>query len=89
MNGVAITEDDLNLRLPAGHTANITPQMREQSLQDLIDEELLYQKGLKLGLDKDAKYKNALKVMEARMNAFKRSEMARMMKGSKILPRST
>ena len=41
--------------------------MREQALQDLIDEELLYQKGLKLGLDKDAKYKNALKVMEARM----------------------
>jgi len=84
VNGVAITEDDLNLRLQGGHAGNIAPQMREQALQDLIDEELLYQKGVKLGLDKDAKYKNALKVMEARMNAFKRAEMARMMKGSKI-----
>jgi parvulin-like peptidyl-prolyl isomerase len=84
VNGVAITEDDLNLRLPGDHTASITPQMRDQALQDLIDEELLYQKGLKLGMDKDAKYRNALKVMEARMKMFKRSEMARMMKGSKI-----
>lgn len=84
VNGVAITEDDLNLRLQGGHAGNITPQMREQALQDLIDEELLYQNGIKLGLDKDAKYKNALKVMEARMKAYKRSEMARMLKGSKI-----
>jgi parvulin-like peptidyl-prolyl isomerase len=84
VNGTAITEDDLRLRLPAGHAGNITAQMREQALQDLIDEELLYQEGLKLGLDKDAKYRNALKIMEARMKAFKRSEMARLMKGSKI-----
>jgi parvulin-like peptidyl-prolyl isomerase len=85
VNGVAITEDDLNLRLQAGHAGNITPQMREQALEDLIDEELLYQKGMKLGLDKDAKYQNALKVMEARMKAYKRAEMARMLKGSKIV----
>jgi peptidyl-prolyl cis-trans isomerase C len=84
VNGVAITEDDLSLKLQGGHSGNITPQMREQALQELIDEELLYQKGLKLGLDKDAKYRNAVKIMEARIKAFKRSEMARLMKGSKI-----
>lgn len=84
VNGVAITEDDLNLALQGGHGGSITPQMREKALQDLIDEELLYQNGVKLGLDKDAKYKNALKVMEARMKAYKRSEMARILKGSKI-----
>jgi parvulin-like peptidyl-prolyl isomerase len=84
VNGVAITEDDLNLRLQGGHAGNITPRMREQALEALIDEELLYQNGVKLGLDKDAKYRNALKVMEARMKAYKRSEMARMLRGSKI-----
>src|SRR5512147_1826594 len=62
VNGAAITEDDLNLRLQGGHGGNITPQMREQAIEALIDEELLYQKGVSLGLDKDVKYKNALKI---------------------------
>jgi parvulin-like peptidyl-prolyl isomerase len=84
VNGVAITEDDLYLRLEGGHGGTITPEMRKQALENLINQELLYQEGLKLGLDKDAKYRNAVKVMEMRLKDFKRSEMSRRVGSTRI-----
>ncbi len=84
VNGVAITEDDRYLLLEGGHGGMDTPQMREQALQDLINKELLYQQGLRLGLDKDAKYRNMVKVMEMRLKELKRSEMARRVASTQI-----
>ena len=84
VNGVAVTEDDLYLRLEGGHGGRITPEMRAQALEDLINQELLYQQGLKLGLDKDAKYRNTVKVMEMRLQEFKRAEMARRVGSTQI-----
>ncbi len=84
VNGVAITEDDLYLRLEGGHGGKPTPEMRKQALEDLINKELLYQEGLKLGLDKDAKYQNAVRVMEMRLKDFKRAEMSRRVGSTRI-----
>lgn len=84
VNGVAITEDDRYLFLEGGHGGAVTPEKRAQSLEDLINQELLYQKGLKMGLDKDAKYQNAVRVMEVRLQAFKRAEMARRVASTQI-----
>jgi peptidyl-prolyl cis-trans isomerase C len=84
VNGVAITEDDLYLKLQGGHAASMTPEARQRALEELITEELLYQKGLKIGLDKDVKYQNAVRVMEQRMKAIKRAEMARQIRNTQI-----
>jgi parvulin-like peptidyl-prolyl isomerase len=84
VNGVAITEDDLYLKLQGGHAVSMTPEVRQRALEELITEELLYQKGLKIGLDKDVKYQNAVRVMEQRMKAIKRAEMARQIRNTQI-----
>lgn len=84
VNGTAITNNDLYLRTGGDHGGNVTPAMQEKVLEDLIDQELLYQQGTQLGLDKDAKYQNSVKVMEARLQEFKRSEMARRVISTKI-----
>ena len=81
VNGVTITEDDLHMRLHAGQD---DPEARERVLKEIIIEELLYQKGLKLGLDRDPKYRNAVTIMEQRLKDFKRSEMARRISNSRI-----
>jgi peptidyl-prolyl cis-trans isomerase C len=84
VNGAAITEDDIYLKLQGGHAGSITPEMRERAIKDLINQELLYQQGVKLGLDKDAKYQNAVRIMEKRLQEFKRAEMARRVASTRI-----
>ena len=65
-------------------TANVLAKVRAQALKDLIDRELLYQQGLKLGLDKDAKYQDTVKVMKKRLQDFERAEMARRVASTRI-----
>ena len=84
VNGAVITEDDLYLLFPEGHGGEKTPEMRAKALDRLIEQELLYQQGLKLGLDKDPKYRNLIAVLEARLNNLKRSEMARRVTSTRI-----
>lgn len=84
VNGAEITEDELFLKLQGGHGVTMTPEARQRALDELITEELLYQKGVKLGLDRDVKYRNAVRVMEQRVKAFKRAEMARHLRSTRI-----
>jgi len=84
VNGTFITNDDLYLRTGGEHGGNVTPEMQNRVLEDLIDQELLYQQGKQQGLDKDAKYQNAVNIMEARLKEFKRAEMARRVMSTKI-----
>ncbi|MBK5099545.1 MAG: peptidyl-prolyl cis-trans isomerase [Desulfobacteraceae bacterium] len=77
VNRTEITESDLNFMLRGGHGLKVTPEMKEESLERLVDLELLYQQGLKLGFDKDMKYRNAVRQMELRTAHFRRGEMAR------------
>ena len=84
VNGVAITEDDLYLRTGGDHAGSVTPAMRSRIIDGLVNQELLYQDGMKLGLDKDPKYRNAVRVLEVKLRDFKRSEMSRRVGSTRI-----
>lgn len=83
VNGEKITEDDLSLVLPQGHS-QISPEAKSQALDDLVNQELLYQQGLKLGLDRDAKYRDLITIMELRLKQVRRAEMARRVMSTRI-----
>ncbi len=77
VNDTKITEAELGFRLRGSHGREPSPQLRKLALQDLVDQELLYQQGMALNLDKDKKYQSAINRMAFSMEQFKRSEMAR------------
>lgn len=82
VNGVPIMIDDVNLLL-GGH-GDFTSGAKDRVIEDLISQELLYQKGVKLGLDKDQKFQNAVRQLERRVVAYKRIEMARRVRDTQI-----
>jgi len=77
VNDVPLTEYDLKLiqkRIPTGMGVH---QGAEQNvLETLVRDELIYQKGLELGLDKNPAYGLKLAEIEAQLRAFKRQEMS-------------
>ncbi len=71
VNGTPITATQVDFWLMGGHgQKKITPEMREATLDKLIELELIYQKGVSLGLDQDKKYQLALRRMELQMESF-------------------
>jgi peptidyl-prolyl cis-trans isomerase C len=83
VNGVAITGDDVVLRL-GGHERLLNTPMKDRVLEDIITDELLYQEGVKLGLDRDAKYRGMIRMMELKITEFKRAEIARRVMESQV-----
>ncbi len=83
VNGAPITGDDVFLRL-GGHEQFIDSPVRDEVLDEVINDELLYQKGVKLGLDKDEKFQSAVRMMERRITAYKRAEIARRVRDTQI-----
>lgn len=83
VNGAPITNEDVLLRL-GGHGEYLSTPLKDQTLDDIINEELLYQKGVKLGLDKDAKFQDTVRVMERKIAMYKRAEMSRRVTDTQI-----
>ena len=77
VNGTPITRADVGFLLMGGHGRTITPELRKQALDKLIELELVYQRGLELGLDKDKKYRAQMRKQELRLAASRRKEMMR------------
>jgi parvulin-like peptidyl-prolyl isomerase len=79
VNGQVITEEDLNFRLLGPHGRKRAPgkEEKEKEIGDVIQEELLYQQGIKLGLDNDPGYRMKIARLERQLDNFKRVEMAR------------
>lgn len=77
VNGTPITDQELSFWLQGPHGGATDPDLRAKALDQLIDAELYYQKGLQLGLDKDADYQKEIHQLELRVAAAKRSEMMR------------
>ena len=75
VNGTPITAADIAFRPPEPH--GLPTWYPEKTLDDIINQELLYQQGLKLGLDKDPSYRNNLAKLNAMPPGAKRLEMAR------------
>jgi peptidyl-prolyl cis-trans isomerase C len=80
VNGVPITDVDLALRLKAdSHEAGGdpgAPDRKKNVLDYLILHEIMAQKAVEMGLDKDAKYQEELRRLEAQLAAFKRQELS-------------
>jgi peptidyl-prolyl cis-trans isomerase C len=81
VNGAPITEYDLKLiskRAAGGHGGE-SPNPLEAAqnlLQTLVRNELIYQKSVELGLDKDPEYRRKLSEAEAQLRAFQRQEIS-------------
>jgi peptidyl-prolyl cis-trans isomerase C len=80
VNGVPITENDLKLaskRAVRGHGAESpNPEAADNILQTLVRNELIHQKSVELGLDKNQEYRRRLSEAEAQLRAFQRQEMS-------------
>lgn len=77
VNGVPITEYDVNLNLKrAVHGETVTPEATQNVLEALVRNELVYQQSLELGLDKNPEYRRKLSEVEAQLRDYKRKEMS-------------
>ena len=77
VNGTPITEEDLRFRLPGAHGERKASGNQRKALDDVITEELLYQQGLRIGLDKDPGYRAQMAKLEHQLAITKRAEMTR------------
>ncbi len=77
VNDVPITEYDLQQRLKrsAPHPGGFGPESTANMLQMLVRDELIYQKSLELGLDKDPEYRKKMNEAQAQLRAYQRQEM--------------
>lgn len=74
VNGTALTDRDLDFQQEKGHGG--APKVT-RSVDDVINQELLYQQGIKLGLDKAPDYRALLAKLDRKPPAAKRIELAR------------
>jgi parvulin-like peptidyl-prolyl isomerase len=77
VNGAPITEYDMNQilkKIPTG--GGVHQDAAPNMLQTLVRDELIYQKSIELGLDKNQEYRKKLKEVEAQLRAFQRQEMS-------------
>ncbi len=86
VNGVPVTEAEVAVKLQqmGAHGKATGPEMRSRAVEEILEQELMYQKGKELGLDKDAKFRNAVRLLELRTNEFKRSEMERQIRNTQV-----
>jgi len=77
VNGTPITAIELDFHNRGGHGAKPGKQQANRVLSNLIEEELLYQRGMELGLDKSPDFQRNQRMMELRAAAAKRKELAR------------
>jgi peptidyl-prolyl cis-trans isomerase C len=76
VNGVPISELDVAFKVNKTHGMAGADQP-QRSLEDVIKEELLYQKGIQMGLDKDPGYRLMVEKQERQLANMKRVEMTR------------
>jgi len=85
VNGKEITQGDVNFWLMRGHTREFSQEEKDKVLDRLVEAELIYQQGVKLGLDKDPRYLQSLKRQEMQLRAMQRGEMLRMVHNQEVL----
>jgi parvulin-like peptidyl-prolyl isomerase len=77
VNGVPITEDDVNQSVrKVVHGEKLNPEATQNILQVLVRNELIYQQSIELGLDKNPEYRRKLYEVEAQLRAFQRQEIS-------------
>ena len=82
VNDVPITEYDMQQRLKRTvHGEMMNPGATQNVLETLVRDELVYQKSVELGLDKNQEYRQKLNDVEAQVRAFQRQEMSTRLRG--------
>lgn len=77
VNGVPISERDVDLRARAGVTGEVANHSASPNvLETVIRDELIFQKARELGLDRDEEYRLKVADLEAQVSAFRRQEMS-------------
>jgi peptidyl-prolyl cis-trans isomerase C len=75
VNGTPITETEVALRLKSdSHATELTPDARKNVIETLVRDELVYQRGVALGLDADPSYREEVARAE-QLAALKRRKM--------------
>ncbi len=82
VNGAPITADDLSVKLGDHDMAD--PTIKGSALDAVIAEELMFQQAVKLGFDKDSKFQERIRAMEAKITAYRRAEMGRRVRDTQI-----
>ncbi|MCW8853305.1 MAG: peptidyl-prolyl cis-trans isomerase [Gammaproteobacteria bacterium] len=88
VNGTEITQADIAFAsrgASGGHEARQPASDKTKVLEDIILQELAYQKAVKLGLDADPKYLAELSGLQAQVNAFKRKKLSAMFLQAQLL----
>jgi peptidyl-prolyl cis-trans isomerase C len=84
VNGTPITEEDVAISLSRGHGRPADVQLGREFLDDVIVEVLMYQQGLKLGLDKEIGYKDFIAKKQHQAARAQWREMKRRVINSQI-----
>jgi peptidyl-prolyl cis-trans isomerase C len=84
VNGTPITEEDIKISLSRGHGRPANVQAGREFLDDVIVEVLLYQQGLKLGLDKEIGYQGFIAKKQNQVPRAQWREMKRRVINSQI-----
>jgi peptidyl-prolyl cis-trans isomerase C len=84
VNGTPITEEDIKISLSRGHGHPANVQVGKEFLDEVIVEVLMYQQGLKLGLDKEIGYKGFIAKKQNQVPRAQWREMKRRVINSQI-----
>lgn len=80
VNGAPITEVDVDLRLRAdNHESAPGPDHKKTVLDQLVTREILAQKAMERGLDRDPRYQEGLRRLEAQLAAYRRQELSELL----------
>jgi peptidyl-prolyl cis-trans isomerase C len=79
VNGVPITEVDVELRIKGDHESAPGAEQRKNVLDQLVTRELLAQKAVEEGLDRDPRYQEGLRRLEAQLTAYRRQELSELL----------
>lgn len=85
VNGDFIAEDEVSYFFRGAHGQRISDSMKLDALNELIDQELLYQKGLSLGLDDDS-YHRRIRGLQLQLRTLERKEMVARVYNEVIAP---
>lgn len=89
VNGTPITQADVEMILRRRAGNPIGEEEQKEALKRLVQAELFYQHGLKLGLENNPRYRKAIRQLEMRLRTAKRMEMTRQVHQQEVLGKVT
>ncbi|MBI4820494.1 MAG: peptidyl-prolyl cis-trans isomerase [Deltaproteobacteria bacterium] len=83
VNGIALDEVDVAYELK-GVAKQPTPEQRRAVLESMVQDELLRQEAVSLGLDEDPEYLEKVRAVAAQLKSMQRKELARLLMKKRV-----